>query len=122
MPKTVLIIDDDASLQMVLEIALRQAGFEVELASNGEEGLERLETLQPGVVISDVMMPQMDGVQFFNAIRERLQYENIPIIVMTALTPKPWFREMEAEGAVIVQKPFDVDQFVSLVKLHAEDD
>lgn len=121
MPKTVLIIDDDASLQMVLEIALRQAGFEVELASNGEEGLERLATMQPAAVVSDVMMPQMDGVQFFNTIRERLQYENIPIIVMTALTPKPWFRDLEAEGAVIVQKPFDVDKFVSLVKLHVED-
>lgn len=121
MPRTVLIIDDDANLQTVLEITLRQAGFDVQLASNGEEGLERLQTLQPNIVISDVMMPQMDGVQFFQAIRERLQYENIPIIVMTALTPKPWFRDLEMEGAVIVQKPFDVDQLVSLVQLHVED-
>lgn len=121
MPKTVLVIDDDASLQMVLEIALRQAGFQVDLASNGEEGLERLALRQPDVVISDVMMPQMDGVQFFNAIRERLQYANIPIIVMTALNRKPWFAELEAEGAVIVQKPFDVDQFVSLVDMYVAD-
>lgn len=121
MPKTVLVIDDDVSLQMVLEIALRQAGFQVELASNGEEGLERLAAIQPDVVISDVMMPQMDGVQFFNAIRERLQYEGIPIIVMTALNRKPWFADMEAEGAVIMAKPFDVEQLVSLVNMYVAD-
>lgn len=121
MPKTVLVIDDDVSLQMVLEIALRQAGFQVELASNGEEGLERLEVIQPDVLISDVMMPHMDGVQFFNAIRERLQYEGIPIIVMTALNRKPWFADLEAEGAVIVSKPFDVEQLVSLVQMYVAD-
>lgn len=118
MPKTVLVIDDDVSLQMVLEIALKQAGYEVIFASNGEEALQQLETSQPAVVISDVMMPNMDGVQFFHAIHERLRYENIPIIMMTALGRKPWFAEMEAEGAVILQKPFDVERLVSLVDMY----
>lgn len=121
MPKTVLLIDDDVSLQMVLELALRQAGFQVTLASDGEEALERLQTMQPDVVISDVMMPLMDGVQFFNTIRERLQYSGIPIIVMTALTRKPWFADLEAEGAVIIHKPFDVDQLVSLVDMYVSE-
>ncbi len=109
MPKTVLVIDDDGSLQTVLEIALQQAGYNVELASNGEEALERLDAVQPDVVLSDVMMPQMDGVQFFRAIQERLRYNNIPIIIMTALNRKAWFDELEAEGAVIIQKPFNVE-------------
>lgn len=121
MPKTVLLIDDDVSLQMVLELALRQAGFQVILASDGEEALERLQTMQPDVVISDVMMPLMDGVQFFNTIRERLQYSGIPIIVMTALARKPWFADLEAEGAVIIHKPFDVDQLVSLVDMYVSE-
>lgn len=121
MPKTVLVIDDDGSLQMVLEIALKQAGYEVELASNGEEGLEQLERVRPDVVISDVMMPRMDGVAFFRAIKERLQYEGIPIIVITALSRKAWFAEIEGEGAVIMQKPFDVDRLVSLVDMYASE-
>lgn len=121
MPKIILVIDDDVSLQMVLEIALRQAGYHVELASNGEEGLAQLEAVQPQMVISDVMMPQMDGVQFFRQIQEQLRYDGVPIIVMTALARKPWFAELEAEGAVILQKPFDVDKLVALVDLYLED-
>ena len=121
MPKTVFVIDDDVSLQMVLEIALKQAGYHVECASNGEEGLAQLETLQPDAVLCDVMMPQMDGVQFFETIRERLRYEGIPIIIMTALGRKPWFADLEAEGAVIIQKPFDVDQLVSLLDMHLDE-
>lgn len=121
MPKTVLVIDDDGSLQMVLEIALQQAGYNVELASNGEEAIARLETLQPDMVISDVMMPQMDGVEFFRTIQDRLQYDNIPIIIMTALGRKAWMRELEAEGAVIIQKPFDVEELVSLVNMYVAD-
>lgn len=121
MPKTVFVIDDDVSLQTVLEMALQQAGYRVETASDGEEALGRLETLQPDMVITDVMMPMMDGVEFFSNIRERLRYEGIPIIIMTALGRKPWFADLEAEGAVIVQKPFDVDQLVSLVDLHVNE-
>lgn len=121
MPKTVFVIDDDEGLQMVLEMALRQAGYHVESAMNGQEGLERLETVKPDVILSDVMMPQMDGVQFFKEIQERLRYEGIPIIIMTALNRKPWFADLEAEGAVIIQKPFDVEHLVSLIEMHVTD-
>src|SRR3712207_4014407 len=103
MPKKVLIIDDDASLQTVLEIALQQAGFDVVLAGNGEEGIAQLAAERPDAVVSDLMMPQMDGVQFVREIHEQLQYANIPLIVMTALSRKPWFAELEDEGAIILQ-------------------
>lgn len=119
MPKTVLIIDDDVSLQMVLELTLKQAGYHVELASDGEDALALLETIHPDVVITDVMMPHLDGVEFFRSIQERLSYEGIPIIIMTALTRKDWFADLEAEGAVIVHKPFDVERFVALVNMYA---
>jgi DNA-binding response OmpR family regulator len=119
MPKTVLVIDDDVSLQMVLEITLKQAGYHVEVASDGEDALEMLKTLQPDVVVTDVMMPHLDGVEFFRSIKERLSYEGIPIIIMTALTRKGWFAELEAEGAVIIHKPFDVERFVALVNMYA---
>jgi CheY-like chemotaxis protein len=118
MPKTVLVIDDNVNLQTVLDMALRSAGYNVIFAANGEEGLQRLETVQPDMIVCDVMMPDMDGVQFFNAIRERLRYEGIPIIIMTALDRKAWFADLEAEGAVIIHKPFDVEQLISLIDLH----
>ena len=115
MAKTVCIIDDDLSLQLVLEIALHDAGFKVVAAGDGVEGLKLLQTIQPDLVLCDVMMPQMDGVQFFNHIRERLQGEGVPIIIMTALARKPWFTDLEDEGAVILQKPFNMERLMQLV-------
>ena len=114
--KTILIIDDDLALQTVLEIALREAGYQVILANDGQEGIEKLTTLNPDLVISDIMMPQMDGVETFQRIQEQLQDNGIPIFIMTALNRKPWFADLEAEGAVIIQKPFDIDQLLRLVK------
>ncbi|GIV96680.1 MAG: Fis family transcriptional regulator [Herpetosiphonaceae bacterium] len=116
MPKTVFVIDDDMGLQMVLEIALREAGYNVVLANNGLEGLSRLEKQRPDMVICDIMMPQMDGVEVFEQVKERLQDENIPIIIVTALNRRPWFSQLEDEGAVILRKPFEVDELLALVR------
>jgi two-component system, OmpR family, response regulator len=113
--KTILIMDDDLALQTVLEIALREAGYQVILANDGQEGIEKLKTINPNLVISDIMMPQMDGVETFQRIKEQLQDNGIPIFIMTALNRKPWFADLEAEGAVIIQKPFEIDQLLRLV-------
>ena len=114
--KTVLIIDDDLAMQTVLEIALRDAGYRVVLASDGQEGISKLATLNPDLVISDIMMPQMDGVETFQRIKDQLQEDGIPILIMTALSRKPWFADLEAEGAVILQKPFEIDRVLRLVQ------
>ncbi len=113
---TILVIDDDPAMQTVLEIALREAGYRVELASDGQEGTQKLATLRPNLVICDIMMPQMDGVEAFQRMKDQLQEDGIPIFVITALTRKPWFADLEAEGAVIIQKPFDIDQVLSLIQ------
>ena len=113
--RTILIMDDDLAMQTVLEIALREAGYHVILASDGQEGIEKIRRLKPDLVVSDIMMPQMDGVEAFHLIKEQLQDDGIPIFIMTALNRKPWFADMEADGAVIIQKPFEVGQFVQLV-------
>jgi two-component system, OmpR family, response regulator len=113
--RTILIVDDDLAMQTVLEIALRESGYQVILASDGQEGVDKLMTLKPDLVICDIMMPQMDGVETFQQIKEQLQDNGIPIFIMTALNRKPWFADLEAEGAVIIQKPFDIDKFLGLV-------
>ena len=113
--KTILIIDDDLAMQTVLEIALREADYRVILAGDGQEGLAKLNELNPDLIISDIMMPQMDGVETFDRMKEHLQEEGIPILIMTALSRKPWFADLEAEGAVILQKPFDIEKVLQLV-------
>jgi CheY-like chemotaxis protein len=114
---TIFIMDDDLALQTVLEYGLRSAGYDVVLAPDGQEGLRMLETLAPNLVISDIMMPNMDGVETFQHLKERLQDDGIPIIIMTALNRKPWFADLEAEGAVILQKPFEVDRLIEIINI-----
>ncbi|ABU60183.1 MULTISPECIES: response regulator [Roseiflexus] len=113
---TILVIDDDPAMQAVLEIALREAGYRVEIAGDGQEGIQKLMILRPQLVICDIMMPQMDGVEAFQRMKDQLQEDGIPIFVITALSRKPWFADLEAEGAVIIQKPFDIDQVLSLIR------
>lgn len=114
-PQTILVIDDDLAMQTFLEIALREAGYRVVLAGDGQEGTELLRTVRPSLVICDIMMPQMDGVETFQQIKEQLQEDGIPIFITTALNRKPWFADLEAEGAVILQKPFEIDRLLRLV-------
>jgi len=121
MAKTVFIIDDDLGLQTVLTLALKDAGYNVVSAPDGLEGLERMPDVKPDLILSDVMMPQVDGVQVFEALKERLRDDNIPIVMMTALNRKPWFADLEAEGAVILQKPFDVDHLLAVVAMLLDD-
>ncbi len=113
---TIFIMDDDLSLQTVLEYALRSVGYDVVLARDGQEGLHLLETVTPSLIISDIMMPNMDGVETFHYLKERLQDSGIPIIIMTALNRKPWFADLEAEGAVILQKPFEVERLIDMIE------
>jgi two-component system OmpR family response regulator len=113
---TILVIDDDPAMQTVLEIALREAGYRVEVASDGQEGVAKLVSLRPNLVICDIMMPQMDGVEAFQRMKDQLQEDGIPIFIITALNRKPWFADLEAEGAVIIQKPFDIEQVLSLIQ------
>jgi DNA-binding response OmpR family regulator len=114
---TIFIMDDDLALQTVLEYALRGAGYDVVLAPDGQEGMRLLENLVPSLVISDIMMPNTDGVEVFQKIKERLQDSGIPIIIMTALNRKPWFADLEAEGAVILQKPFEIDRLIDMINV-----
>ena len=113
---TIFIMDDDLALQKEIEFALRDAGYDVVLANDGRDGLRQLEHLTPRLVLCDIMMPNMDGVEVFQHIKGRLQDDGIPIIIMTALNRKPWFADLEAEGAVIIHKPFEVDYLVRLIE------
>jgi len=113
---TILVIDDDPAMQTVLEIVLREAGYRVEVAGNGQEGMRKLVSLRPNLVICDIMMPQMDGVEAFQRMKDQLQEEGIPIFIITALNRRPWFADLEAEGAVIIQKPFEIKQMLNLIQ------
>jgi phosphoserine phosphatase RsbU/P len=80
----ILLVDDDKSLSRIFQYNLEKAGFECKSGSSGKEGLEILDTFKPDVIISDIMMPEMNGFEFRNHILQRADLRSIPFIFLTA--------------------------------------
>ncbi len=80
----ILLVDDEATLLQVFCYNLKKAGFECKSAKSGKEGLEILNTFKPDVIISDIMMPNMNGFEFRSYILERAELSSIPFIFLTA--------------------------------------
>jgi len=83
--KTILLADDDLTLREMYSERLKAEGFTVEMAKDGEEALQKATELHPSVVLLDVMMPKMNGLDVLKKLREQDDTKNIPIIVLTAL-------------------------------------
>lgn len=116
----IFVVDDDIALQAILKASLEAAGYTVLMASDGDLAEQTLRNINPITVICDIMMPVMDGTELFQHIKHRLEEDCIPIIIMTALNRKPWFADLEAEGAVIIQKPFEVNRLIELLDVILE--
>ncbi|MFB3057098.1 MAG: response regulator, partial [Ignavibacteriaceae bacterium] len=80
----ILLVDDDASLSQAFSYNLKKAGFECKTAESGKEGLGILKSFKPDVIISDIMMPNMNGFEFRSHILERTELKSIPFIFLTA--------------------------------------
>lgn len=80
----ILIVDDDKDILRLMQFSLEKAGYQVELASSGPEGLEIVRANPPQVIIADVMMPEMTGYDFTRAVRAMPGLENLPIIIYSA--------------------------------------
>ena len=82
--KKILLVDDETELLHILELALRKAGYEVEQASNGLEGLERARAIRPDLILLDLDMPTLDGHTVCQMLKADQHYRHIPVIMLTA--------------------------------------
>jgi two-component system chemotaxis response regulator CheY len=107
MAKRILIVDDSASVRTVAGIALREAGYEVLEASNGQEGLSRLDGGKIHLIISDVNMPVLDGIGFLKEVKRHPSYKFTPVIMLTTEAGEDKKAEGRAAGAKAwIIKPF----------------
>ena len=83
MAKTIMIVDDSASLRQVVSIALKSAGYEVIEACDGKDALSKLDGRKLHLIISDANMPNMDGISFVKAAKHLPAYKFTPIIMLT---------------------------------------
>jgi diguanylate cyclase (GGDEF)-like protein len=117
MAETVLVVDDDPDVARFVEVNLRSAGYEVTVASNGEEGLERAVELRPDLVLLDVMMPKLDGFEVAQRLRRDPRTSSSSIIMLTAKalsSDKVLGLSSGADDYII--KPFDPVELLARVK------
>ncbi|MBE7560735.1 HDOD domain-containing protein [bacterium] len=104
-----LVIDDEADLREILTTSFRDAGYEVETAANGMEGLEFLAGHEVDCVLLDIRMPKKDGLEVLSAIRNNLA--NVPVVVITGLASSEQINEaMELGAFAVLRKPFDIGE------------
>jgi len=116
MGKRILIVDDSASIRQVVTIALEGAGYEVIAAQDGRDALDKLDGGKIHLVISDVNMPNMDGISFVKAFRELPAYKFTPVIMLTTESEESKKAEGKAAGAKAwVVKPFQPPTMLAAV-------
>ncbi|GGL07480.1 response regulator [Mangrovihabitans endophyticus] len=116
MAKTILVVDDSASVRQVVGIALRGAGYEVAEAVDGADALRKLDGRKLHLIISDVNMPNMDGITFVKEAKKLPAYKFTPIIMLTTESQESKKAEGQAAGAKAwVVKPFQPPQMLAAV-------
>lgn len=111
----ILVLEDNKALRLIIRKGLEKAGYEVKTVENGKEGLKILEKESPDLIISDVIMPEMDGFEFLKRVRKKH-----PLIPFTFLTVKSELEDYEKGyelGATdYLTKPFDIETLLKKVK------
>ena len=114
MAKTVLVVDDSASIRQVVGLTLKGAGYDVIEGSDGRDALSKLTGQKVHLIISDVNMPNMDGITFVKEVKKLAAYKFTPIIMLTTESQESRKQEGQAAGArAWVVKPFQPAQMMA---------
>lgn len=116
MAKTILIVDDSTTLRQVVSIALKGAGYDVIEGSDGKDALSKLTGQKVHLIISDVNMPNMDGITFVSEVKKLPAYKFTPVIMLTTEAGEDKKAAGQAAGAKAwVIKPFKPEQMLNAV-------
>lgn len=116
MSKTIMIVDDSPSLRQVVSIALKGAGYDVIEACDGSDALGKLDGKKINLIISDVNMPKMNGIEMVKEIKQMSNYKFTPIIMLTTESQDQMKEQGKQAGVKAwVVKPFKPDQMLDAV-------
>ncbi len=115
--KTIMTVDDSASMRQMLGVVLRGGGYTVVEAVDGSDGLAKLKGQELQLILTDVNMPNMDGLEFTRRVRTMPQYKFTPIVLLTTESHAEKKQQGRAAGATAwIVKPFEPDQLLAVVK------
>jgi CheY-like chemotaxis protein len=113
----ILIVEDVPNVLELLEVTLRFKGYAVITARNGEEGLEAIEKQRPALIVTDILMPKMDGYAFIKKLRLNPDTRAIPVVFLSAtyVTPEDKEFALSLGAARFMEKPIDTEDFLLTV-------
>jgi CheY-like chemotaxis protein len=112
-PPKILLVEDELASAEAVGFLLQMNGFEVAAAANGREALDCLDEIRPDLVLSDIMMPVMDGLELVQKIRENPEHRDLPVILMSAA------HHMLAAGtpaSAVLRKPLDFPRLLTAIR------
>jgi CheY-like chemotaxis protein len=115
-PPRILVVDDEQPLARVLAFAFQNEGYRVEIASDGIDCMNKIVTFGPDVVLMDVMMPKLDGIETIRVLKRHRLHRNIVVVVVSAKALGNVQDEARSAGAdLFVKKPFQIVRLVETV-------
>jgi len=117
MKKKILLVEDEKNIVLGVSICLRSAGLDVIVAEDGAEALRKLETDKPDLVLLDLVMPKLNGLEALQAMKENGATRDIPVIVLSARAQEEDIqRAMELGAADYMAKPFRPEELLAVIK------
>ncbi len=117
MGKVIMTADDSASIRQMVTFTLEQAGYSVVEAVDGQDAVSKLESNKVDMLVTDLNMPNMDGIELIRQTREKPEYKFIPIIMLTTESQADMKQKGKQAGATgWIVKPFQPEQLVGVVK------
>lgn len=117
MPRTILTVDDSVSIRQTVRLTLTMAGYEVSEADSGRAALEACDNAKFDVVVTDLNMPGMDGIELIRQLRAKPQFKFVPILMLTTESQLDRKQQGKSAGATgWIVKPFTADQLVAVIK------
>ena len=115
-PRPLLIVDDERGMRDTLVDILEELGFRIDQAANGQEAVDKVEAHDYGLVLMDIRMPVMNGVEALRRVKELCS--ELPVIMMTAYTDAVAVEEARCQGAEeVMYKPLDIPELLRLIQL-----
>ena len=124
--KKVLIVDDDVDVRKFVSKLVERAGYAVVEAKNGVEGMGTVREDKPDLIILDILMPKQSGIRMYRELKTDEPLKDIPVIVLSAIAPKSFFRSQEVlaefagqpvpEPEAYMEKPEEPEELIELMK------
>ncbi|MGF1589335.1 MAG: response regulator [Pleurocapsa sp.] len=115
MSESILVVEDNSDILLLLKLVLESAGYQVATLDNGRDALTQLETIRPQLIVMDIMMPEINGLQVSRQIKEKPDYQSLPILLVSAVDRLQEEQFSQSKADAIIYKPFDLEHLIDKV-------